>query len=67
VRGAWVAQSVKHLTCDFDSGHDLSSGHDFMDREIGLRVGLCAQHRVCLGFVTSPSAPLPTPTISLSL
>ena len=23
VRGAWVAQSVKHLTVDFGSGHDL--------------------------------------------
>ena len=22
-RGAWVAQSVKHLTLDFSSGHDL--------------------------------------------
>ena len=23
-RGAWVAQSVKHLTLDFSSGHDLT-------------------------------------------
>ena len=23
LRGAWVAQSVKHLTLDFGSGHDL--------------------------------------------
>ena len=22
-KGAWVAQLVKHLTLDFDSGHDL--------------------------------------------
>ena len=22
-RGTWVAQSVKHLTLDFSSGHDL--------------------------------------------
>ena len=24
MRGAWVTQSVKHLTLDFDSGHDLT-------------------------------------------
>jgi len=23
MRGAWVAQSVRHLTLDFGSGHDL--------------------------------------------
>ena len=30
-RDIWVAQSVKHLTLDFSSGHDLE-----------LRIGLCA-------------------------
>ena len=26
--GAWVAQSVKHTTLDFGSGHDLMSSWD---------------------------------------
>ena len=34
--GTWVAQSVKHLTLDFGSGHDLTV------RGIEPRVGLCA-------------------------
>ena len=34
-RGAWVAQSVRRLTLDFGSGHDLTV------REFGPRVGLC--------------------------
>ena len=34
-RGAWVAQSVKILTLDFGSGHDL------MVCELEPRIGLC--------------------------
>ena len=34
--GAWVAQSGKHPTLDFGSGHDLTV------REFEPRVGLCA-------------------------
>ena len=33
-RGAWVAQSVKRLTLDFGSGHDLTL-HEFEPR-VGL-------------------------------
>lgn len=62
----WVTQSVKCLTHDFYSSHDLDSGHDFKDREIKHPIGLCTQHEVGLGFLTSPSAPLPTHTPSLS-
>ena len=35
-QSAWVAQSGKHLTLDFHSGHDL------MVCEIELCIGLCA-------------------------
>ena len=35
IRDAWVAQSDKHQTPDFDSGHDLVA------HEIKPRVGLC--------------------------
>ena len=35
LRGSWVAQSVKHLTLDFSSGHDLTV------REFKLHLGLC--------------------------
>ena len=35
-RGAWVAQSVKHLTLDFGSGHDLAIW------EFKPRIGICA-------------------------
>ena len=34
--GTWVAQSVKHLTLDFGSGHDL------MVYDIKPHIGLCA-------------------------
>ena len=36
VRGAWMAQSVKRLTLDLGSGHDLSV------REFEPRIGLWA-------------------------
>ena len=44
-RGTWVAQSVKHLTLDFSSGHDLTV------REFKPRAGLCTddERRACLG------------------
>ena len=35
-RGTWVAQSVKHQTLDFGSGHDL------MVHEMEPHLGLCA-------------------------
>ena len=35
-KGAWVAQSVKWLTLDFSSGHDLTVP------EIEPHIGLCA-------------------------
>ena len=35
-RDIWVAQSVKHPTLDFSSGHDLTVC------ELELRIGLCA-------------------------
>ena len=35
VRGIWVSQSVKHLTLDFNSGHDLTI-HEFRPHD-GLR------------------------------
>ena len=35
-QGSWVAQSIKHPTLDFGSGHDLTV------RGIEPRVGLCA-------------------------
>ena len=38
-RGAWVAQSVEHLTLDFRSGHDVTAV-----REIEPRTGLRAVH-----------------------
>ena len=38
-QGAWVAQSVKHLTLGFSSGHDL------MDCEFEPHIGLCADSR----------------------
>ena len=48
---AWVAQSVKPLTLDFGSGHDL------LVREIKPRNGLCAEG---MGPAwDSPSLPLP--------
>ena len=33
-RGAWVAQSVEHVTLDFSSGHDLMTPG--FERHIGL-------------------------------
>jgi len=48
-RGTWVAQSVKCLTRDYSSGHDLRG------RETEPRIGLHTQQGVCLRF--SPSAP----------
>ena len=39
--GAWVAQSVKHLTLDFASGHDLTV------LEFEPYFGLCADSTEC--------------------
>ena len=50
--GALVAQSVKRLTLDFGSGHDVTV--------CGFkpRVGLCAEDGACLGFSLSLSLSL---------
>ena len=38
VQGAWIAESVKHLTLDFGSAHDL------MVCEFEPHIGLCADN-----------------------
>ena len=56
-RGTRVAQWVKRLTLDLDSGHDL------MVHEVKPHIGLCAD-------TTKPawdSLSLPSPSLSLSL
>ena len=64
-RGTWVAQSVKHPTLDFGSGHDLTV------TEFEPHIGLCADGRSkLLGFfLSSLSAPPPahSHTCALSL
>ena len=63
-RGAWAAQSVKRLTLDFSSGHDLT----VCDRE--PRVGLCADSAEPPWDSLSPSLSLPllrSKSVSLSL
>ena len=51
VRRAWVAQSVKPLTLDFGSGHDL------LVHEFELRVRLCADS-------AEPALDSPSPSLS---
>ena len=58
--GAWVAQSVKHLTLAFSSGHDLTVG------EFKPYVGLYAASREPAWDSFSVSLPLPM-SASLSL
>ena len=55
-----MAQSVKHSTRDFHSGHDLKVG------EIKPRVGLCTDRMEILSLPLSLSAP-PPPLCELSL
>ena len=56
-QSTWMVQLVKHLTLDVSSGHDLTV------EEFKPWVGLCVQHRACLGFCLALSAPLlPLPT-----
>ena len=53
-RGAWMAQSVKHLTPDFGSGHDLTVHYS----EPPIR--LCTDSaETCLAFSLSLFLPLP--------
>ena len=52
--GAWVAQSVKHLTLDVDSGHDLEV------RGFEPQVGLCADS-------VEPAQDSLSPSLSLCL
>ena len=60
LRGAWAAQSVKHLALDFGSGHGLSVCE--FEPHIGLWL-----YGVCLGFSVSPSFSAPPPLAPLSL
>ena len=61
-RGAWVAQSVKRLTLDFRSGHDLTVC------EFKPQIGLCAHSIEPACDSLSPSLSLPCPhLLSLSL
>ena len=55
-----MAQLVKHLTLDFDSGHDV------MVYGTELHIGLCIEWGACLGFSLSLSL-CPFPTLSFSL
>ena len=50
-QGAWVAQSVKHLTPDFSSGHDL------MVCEFKPQIGFCADS-------VEPAWDSPSPSLS---
>ena len=52
--GAWVAQSVEHLTLDFGSGHNLTVH--------GFKPCVCG---ACLGFSLIPYLSAPPP-LSLS-
>ena len=49
VRGAWVAQSLKRLTLDFGSGHDLTV------RGFEAHVGLCTDSTESAWESLSPS------------
>ena len=51
-----MAQSVKHQTLDFDSGHDLTVG------EIDLRRGLQLTTRSLLGILSFPPSLCTSPT-----
>lgn len=59
--GTWAAQSVKHLTPNFHSGHDL--------RDLGFSPtsGYMLSRESAGGLSPSPSAPRPLPTHALSL
>ena len=61
--GAWVAQSVKHLTLDLGSGHDLTI------REVKPHIGLCADSAgpAWDSLSLSLSLPFPVCTPPLSL
>ena len=61
VRGAWVAQMVKHPTLDFSSGHDLTVC------EFERRVSLCADSVEPAWDSLSPSIRPSPPALSLSL
>ena len=61
-QGAWVAQSLKHLTLGFSSGHDL------MVHEFEPHIGFCADSVEPAWDSLSPSlCPSPTCTVSVSL
>ena len=60
MRGTWVAQSVRPLTLDFSSGHDLMNG------EIEPCVGLCADSAEPAWDSLSPSLSVP-PLLMCSL
>lgn len=52
LRSTGAAQSLKCLTLDFRSGH-----------EIKTYVGLCTGHGICLRFSPSPSSAAPSPSL----
>ena len=61
-RGTCVAQSVKHLTLDFESGHDL------VVREVEPHVGPCADcGELAWDFPCLCASPLLLLSLSLSL
>ena len=60
-RGAWVAQSVKHPTLDFGSGHDLTVC------EFEPHVGLCTDNVQSLLGILSLSFSLSLPISCLPL
>ena len=62
LRGKWVAQSVKHPTLGFGSGHDLTvswvrAPHQALHWQCGGRLGFSLSHCPC---------PSPTCTVSVS-
>ena len=59
-RGAWVAQSVKHLTLDFGSGRDL------MGCEFEPRLRLCPDSMES-AWILSPFLSVPSLPLSVSL
>ena len=59
--GAWVAQSLKHLTLDFGSDHDL------MVHKIKPHIRRSADSVEAASDSLSPSLSLPLPRSSLSL
>ena len=56
LRGTWASQSVKHVTRDFGSSHDVTVPCVWA---VPVRRALHREHRACLGFTISLSLCLP--------